>query len=236
MSMQTTGPSSEPGPDTKEADANAATQAEFVALNERRPTTFGEALAVPITLLCADRDAAAAEFEKVPCSMLTVGQRPPMSGKRYQEITEVSLLTAKGLDKHPEIVAATGVTPGALRTASDQDRASATLYASGDVLSSGGEDGSIMTAATVETVCGHVLAQEKTAHKAGTGDPQYPIDLEVSFREAYRLQAQHRATAPQTLAKRQGVSQAGNQHRVQALSDAQQARLITEFRASVKRK
>ena len=166
--------------------------------------------------------------------MLDTATQDAMKGKRYPEQPEVSLLFAAGLDRHPEIVAATGVTPALLRTAAAQDQASVHLFTAGIKLAGGGGDGAILTSATAETLCGRTLLQAQALRRDPHTDPGFNSDLEVAFAEPFRLQAEHRNALQQTQTANANATRPFTDQRDQALQTAAETRLLDAFVPTVK--
>jgi hypothetical protein len=206
----------------------------FLAQNFVPPPSFQDVLSTPTADLYANKAQAAADYENITHIILSDEERTALSGKRYPEINDVALLFAKGLDLHPEIVAATEVTPAALRTVVDQDGAAKTLIAVGGKLSLGGGDGAILTSATVETLTSRVLGQVTATIADKNTDPNFRSDLEAGFAAAFRLQTQRQQAAQKVKTQNQKAVTSAEQKREQAENAAAQSKALDAFSTAIK--
>jgi hypothetical protein len=178
---------------------------DFAAQYHLGPPAFEDALAIPIDELQKRKAAAAAAIKELPDILLSDSQRTDLSGRRCAEIGEISHLVARGLDKHPEIVEATGVAPDLLRRTAEKDAGATVLFDGATRLCGGGDDGAILTAALLEDLSGQVLSQVRDLGADPHTPAEWKSDLEDAFAEPFLMQAEHRQAPQKTKAENQAI-------------------------------
>jgi hypothetical protein len=185
--------------------------------------------------IAAARRAAAGRFAELSGLVLHRALQQALGGKRIPGLDHIADLIGTALTHNPDIEAKIGLRGTHLITAAEQDRAAGRMVMAGQRLASGGETGSLLTAATMDGLCGRILDRVRTMLRDPQTGAEARSDAEIAFSEPFRLaaaaQAQGDAAEDRVAAALRGPRAALDR----AAEDEATSRLIEGFMTSVKK-